>query len=323
MNAGYLSVRGTASTIARSSGHRFKTMFHGSIVALLTPFTASGEIDFTALKKLVDFHLAAGTSALVIAGTTGESATLENHEYKELLKTAVQLVDGKIPVIAGSGSASTRHAIEQSVVAESLGAAAVLVVTPYYNRPTQAGLEAHYRAIADEISIPVILYNVPSRTSVDLEPQTTVKLASHPNIVGLKEAVGDIDRIARLVRDCPPDFAVISGDDPTCLAAIEAGARGVISVAANVAAGHMAAMCRAGLEGDWETAHRINASLMPLYETMALETNPIPVKWAAFEMGLVDSAIRLPLTMLDEKHRKAVAECLKKLEITVPEGGSE
>ena len=294
-------------------------MFHGSIVALITPFTAAGEVDYTALEKLVEFHLEAGTDALVVAGTTGESATLEVDEYESLLKAAIHLSDGKIPVIAGTGSASTQHAINQSVLAESLGASAVLVVTPYYNRPTQAGLVAHYTAIADSISIPLILYNVPSRTSVDLEPETTIQLASHPNIIGLKEAVPDLDRIARLVHDCPPDFVILSGDDPTCLAAMKVGARGVISVAANVAPGPMASMCEAALEGNWEEAGRIDGSLGTLYETMALETNPIPVKWAAFELGLIGKDLRLPLTQLATRHRGAVTECLQTLAKAEPE----
>lgn len=305
--------------MARSFRHRFPLMFHGSIVALLTPFDEAGGIDFTALKRLIDFHVEAGTDALVVAGTTGESATLEPEEYSELLSAVIQYVDGRIPVIAGSGSASTSHAVRQSQAAQFLGASAVLVVTPYYNRPTQAGLIGHYRKIADSISIPVILYNVPSRTSVDLAPETTVALSAHPNIVGLKEAVADMSRIARLTRDCPADFVVLSGDDPTCLAAMEQGARGVISVAANVAPGQMARMCRAALEGNMEEAGRINASLEDLFETIALETNPIPVKWAAFEMGLMGPGLRLPLTQLAAQHRETVVQCLENLGIPLNE----
>jgi 4-hydroxy-tetrahydrodipicolinate synthase len=289
-------------------------MFHGSIVALLTPFSPAGEIELTALKRLVNFHLEAGTNALVIAGTTGESATLEKPEFRELVSAAIRYVDGKIPVIAGTGSASTQHAIDQSLVAQSLGASAVLVVTPYYNRPTQAGLAAHFEAVADAISVPLIMYNVPSRTAVDLQPQTAAALAQHEGIVGLKEAVGDIQRVTRLVTDCPSDFTVLSGDDPTCLAAMKAGAKGVISVASNIVPGLMGQMCKAAAEGDWDRAATINQSLASLYETLALETNPIPVKWAAFEMGLIGPNIRLPLLELSKKYRNAVVECLNELE---------
>lgn len=291
-------------------------MFHGSIVALLTPFSEDGGIDFEALKKLLSFHVGAGTSALVIGGTTGESATLEPHEFEQLLGEAVRLVGGAIPVIAGTGSASTEHAIRQSLKAESLGAAAVLVVTPYYNRPTQAGLSEHYRAVAEAVSIPLIMYNVPSRTAVDLRPETAAELARHPGIVGLKEAVADPARVKYLVAQCGPDFEVLSGDDPSCLEAMRAGARGVISVAANIVPRQMCELCEAAAVGDWGRAERINGRLSRLYETLAFETNPIPVKWAAFEMGLAGPMIRLPLTPLDAKYRVAVGECLDALEIS-------
>lgn len=288
-------------------------MFHGSIVALLTPFRDDGGIDFEALKALVSYHLEAGTSALVVAGTTGESATLEPQEFEELLGEAVRLADGRIPVIAGTGSASTAHAISLSRTAERLGADAVLVVTPYYNRPTQAGLAAHFRAVADAVGIPVILYNVPSRTAIDLKPTTAAELARHPNIAGIKEAVADMDRVAYLVAQCGPEFVILSGDDPSCLEAMRTGARGVVSVAANVAAAEMSELCRAAAVGDWSRAEAVNDRLGRLYETISLETNPIPVKWAAFEMGLIGPAIRLPLTPLDEQYRDAVRECLDTL----------
>lgn len=290
-------------------------MFHGSIVALLTPFAESGGIDFEALKGLLSLHVEAGTSAVVIGGTTGESATLEPYEFEQLLSEAVRLTDGAIPVIAGTGSASTEHAIRQSLKAESLGAAAVLVVTPYYNRPTQAGLFEHYRAVADAVSIPLIMYNVPSRTSVDLLPETAAELARHPGIAGLKEAVADPARIRYIVEHCGPDFDVLSGDDPSCLEAMRAGARGVISVAANIAPRQMSELCEVAAVGDWGRAERINDRLARLYETLAFETNPIPVKWAAFEMGLAGPMIRLPLTPLDAKFRDAVGECLDELQI--------
>ena len=291
-------------------------MFHGSIVALLTPFAESGRVDLKALKNLVAFHLEAGTHALVVAGTTGESAALEESEFQELIGAAVGFAGGKIPIIAGTGSASTQHAIHLSREAQSLGASAVLVVTPYYNRPTQAGLAAHYQAVADAIAIPLIMYNVPSRTSVDLQPDTAAALSLHPNIVGLKEAVADMDRITRLVADCPRDFAVLSGDDPSCLAAMRRGASGVVSVAANIAPQRMRLLCEAAFAQDWGQAEQIDTALERLYETLALETNPIPVKWAAFEMGLMGSTIRLPLLVLDKAYRRAVLECLNELEIS-------
>lgn len=303
--------------MAGSFYRRFLSMFHGSIVALVTPFSERGEPDLAALEKLIDFHLEAGTNALVIAGTTGESATLEKTEFRSLIASAVRLAGGRIPVIAGTGSASTRHAIDQSQQAESLGADAVLVVTPYYNRPTQAGLAAHYEAVADAISIPLIMYNVPSRTSVDLLPETAAELARHDGIVGFKEAVGDMERIEKLTRNCPQDFAILSGDDPTCLDAMKLGANGVVSVAANVAAERMQRMCRSALDGDWDAAASIDVSLRELYRVLALETNPIPVKWAVYKMGLVGPAIRLPMTALDDSHRKAVSDCLNELKISV------
>ncbi|MDX1555669.1 MAG: 4-hydroxy-tetrahydrodipicolinate synthase [Xanthomonadales bacterium] len=291
-------------------------MFHGSIVALITPFTDDGGIDFQALERLVSFHVREGTDALVIAGTTGESATLEKDEYTQLVAEAVRLAGDRIPVIAGTGSSSTAHSVALSQKAESLGVSAVLVVTPYYNRPTQAGLEQHFTAIADAVSIPVILYNVPSRTSVDLAPQTAATLSRHPRIVGFKEAVADPDRIKFLVAACGPAFVILSGDDPSCLQAMRAGARGVVSVAANIAPRQMHDLCEAASVGDWGRAEGIDSRLAPLYETLALETNPIPVKWATFEMGLTGPGLRMPLTPLDARHRGAVRECLDQLQIS-------
>lgn len=294
-------------------------MFQGSIVALLTPFTEDGRIDLAALETLVSFHRDAGTHGLVVAGTTGESATLEDREFEELLAAVVRQAGGAIPVIAGTGSASTRHAIEQSRKAEALGADAVLVVTPYYNRPAQRGLVAHFRAVADAISIPVIVYNVPSRTGVDMQPEAAAALSAHPGIAGVKEAVSDIARVRELVARCGPEFAVLSGDDPSSLGAMKAGARGVISVAANIAPATMRAMCEAAAAGDWGRADALNDELADLYETLALESNPIPVKWAAFEMGLIGPEIRLPLTPLDPSHRETVRKCLERLEIAQAE----
>jgi len=301
--------------MAGSFCHHSRSMFHGSIVALLTPFTADGGIDRQALRRLVDFHVEAGTNAIVVAGTTGESASLLDGEFEQLLSATLDESEGRIPIIAGTGSAATAHTIRQSLKAQELGASAVLVVTPYYNRPPQRGLAAHYRAVADSIEIPLIMYNVPSRTSVDLKPETAIELAAHPGIAGLKEAVPDPGRVAFLVANCGPDFAVLSGDDPSCLAAMRAGARGVVSVAANIVPGLMQALCQAAANGDWEGALDVNQRLGKLYETLALETNPIPVKWAAFEIGLLGPKLRLPLTVLETELQGVVKDCLKELGI--------
>ena len=278
-------------------------MFNGSIVALVTPFTDQGEIDFPALDGLVAFHIEHGTDGLVIAGTTGESATLSRDEFAAVLKRVLGQVAGRMPVAAGTGSASTASAIRQTQLACELGADAALVVTPYYNRPTQAGLLSHFTAIADESSIPLVLYNVPSRTAVDMLPATVAQLAAHPRIVGIKEAVADPERIVKLAESCGAGFVVLSGDDHSCLEAMKRGAAGVISVAANAAPGQMHLLCRAAQRQDWAEAERIDSALQPLFDLLMIETNPIPVKWALFQMGLVSSRIRLPLTELDEKHR--------------------
>ena len=285
-------------------------MFNGSIVALVTPFDATGGVDLPAFDRLVAFHLENGTRALVIAGTTGESATLSPEEYSGLLERAVECANGRIPVIAGTGSASTARAVDNTVRARALGADAVLVVTPYYNRPTQAGLLAHFTAVADSADLPLLLYNVPSRTAVDLQPETVERLAAHPRIVGIKEAVAEPGRVAELVDRCGPDFVVLSGDDGGCLRAMKDGATGVISVAANVLPGDMQALCEAAESGDWERADALERTLKPLFEALMIETNPIPVKWALFEMGLIGPAIRLPLTELAESCRKPLREAL-------------
>jgi len=290
-------------------------MFSGSIVALVTPFTGTGGVDFAALEGLVEFHLEQGTDGIVVAGTTGESAALDKQEFSDVLAAVVRRVDGSIPVLAGTGSASTRVAVEQSRVAGGQGADGVLVVTPYYVRPNQAGLEAHFLTIADASSVPVLLYNVPTRTAVDLLPATVERLRAHPRIVGVKEAVRDSNRIAELVRRCGADFTVLSGDDPSCLAAMRAGAAGVISVAANAAPGPMRQMCAAVRRGDWTAAEAEDRRLQALFDQLAVDTNPIPVKWALFEMGRIGPGIRLPLVALDESLRGALRETLASLDL--------
>lgn len=287
-----------------------KPMFNGSIVALVTPFTEQGEIDLEALAGLVDFHLSSGTDGLVVAGTTGESAALGRDEFCRLLQRVSGLVGGRVPVLAGTGTASTRSTVEHTAMAAEYGADAVLVVTPYYVKPPQTGLEAHYRAIADASKLPVVLYNVPSRTAVDMLPATVERLSSHERIVGVKEAVPDATRIEELCSRCGPGFSVLSGDDASCLDAMKHGAHGVISVAANVVPGPMHELCAAAARFEWDAAERTDSSLKALFEVLMIETNPIPVKWALFEMGLIGSGIRLPLTGLSEAPAARVRQVL-------------
>ena len=289
------------------------SMFRGSIVALVTPFTDGGEVDHAALDGLVEFHLEQGSDGLVVAGTTGESATLTRQEFRELLQAVVRRVDGVVPVLAGTGSAATTAAVEQSRQAAELGADGLLVVTPYYNRPPQSGLEAHFTAVAEAVNLPLVLYNVPSRTAVDLLPATVARLATHPRIVGIKEAKRQPGRVEELVALCGDGFTVLSGDDPSCLSAMQSGARGVVSVAANVAPAQMHQLCSLAAAGDWATARSLDQRLQLLFEALAVETNPIPVKWALFELSRVGPQIRLPLTPLDEALRGPLRRCLETL----------
>ena len=287
-----------------------KPEFKGSIVALVTPFTAGGKIDFKAVDGLVDFHLENHSDGLVVAGTTGESAALDGPEFGSLLSRVMKRADGKIPILAGTGCASTRLAVEKTVCAAGLGADGALVVTPYYNKPTQSGLQAHFTAVADASEIPVILYNVPSRTAVDMLPETVEKLAPHERIAGLKEAVPGAARIRELRNRCGPDFFLFSGDDSSCLEAMRVSANGVVSVAANIVPGPMHALCAAAERHDWGEAGQFDKRLRPVFDVLMIETNPIPVKWALFEMGMIESGLRLPLARLDKKFRESVRRCL-------------
>ena len=291
-------------------------MFHGSIAALVTPFTEQGEIDFEAARRLVDFHVENASDGLVVAGTTGESATLSPDEFTALLECVLARAGGKIPVLAGTGSASTARAIEHTRLAGRCGAAAALIVTPYYNRPTQQGQLAHYRAIAEQSELPILLYNVPGRTGVDMQPETVARLARHPAIIGIKEAVADAARIDELLRSCGEDFIVLSGDDPSCLRSMKRGARGVISVAANVAPALMSSLCEAAERGDWDVAEAVENKLRELFRILMIESNPIPVKWSLFEMKLIGPALRLPLTPLDASFREPLRACLSELGLT-------
>ncbi len=286
-------------------------MVKGSIVALVTPMTVSGEIDYPVLGDLIAWHIEAGTQALVSVGTTGESATLDTTEHCAVLDFTVQQVAGRIPVIAGTGANATREAIHLTRYAREAGAEACLLVTPYYNKPTQEGLYQHYRAIAEAVAIPQILYNVPGRTAVDLLPETVVRLAGLSNIIGVKEATGDVSRITSLRERVANDFAIYSGDDATACQAILQGADGDISVTANVAPAQMQAMCAAALAGDAGRAQVLDAELAGLHQMLFVESNPIPVKWALAEMGRLSAGIRLPLTPLAAAAQPAVAQALR------------
>ncbi|WP_444942792.1 4-hydroxy-tetrahydrodipicolinate synthase [Microbulbifer sp. ZKSA006] len=286
-------------------------MLTGSMVALATPMYADGSPDWDSLHNLVEWHIEQGTRALVAVGTTGESATLDFNEHIEVIRRVVDQVAGRIPVIAGTGANSTTEAIELTENAARCGADACLLVTPYYNKPTQEGLYQHYRAIAKSVSIPQILYNVPGRTAVDMLPETVQRLASVGNIVGIKEATGDLERAKVLIDTLPEGFAVYSGDDSTAVELMLLGGHGNISVTANVAPAAVAQMCEAALVGDAVTARAIDQRIQILHEVLFLESNPIPVKWALREMGRVDGGIRLPLTSLAPEHHGTVREALR------------
>ncbi len=292
-------------------------MFKGSSVALITPMkadeTGASSIDLDAFDALLTWHLEAGTSSVVIGGTTGESATLDHEEYVTLLTHAVERLKGHLTVIAGTGSPSTEHTIHRTRLAQALGADAALVVTPSYNRPSQRGLLAHYRAVADASEIPVILYNVPSRTACDLLPETALALAKHEQIVAIKEAVPDPGRIQALLDG---GLCVLSGDDPTFVRSMEMGAAGVISVASNIVPSTMARLCALAESGDFKEARDLNQTLEPLYEFLGVETNPVPAKWLLAQMGRCRDAIRLPLVGLDSQYHakgQALIESLQGL----------
>lgn len=280
-------------------------MFHGSLVALVTPMHVDGSIDFASLEKLIDWHIDNKTDGLVILGTTGESATIENQERREIITLAIARARHQMPVIVGAGTNSTACSIALTREAMSLGADAVLLVTPYYNKPTQEGLFQHYRAIAKAVPIPQILYNVPGRTCCDLLPETISRLSQFANIIGVKEATGDLKRLQKLLAfNLKMDF--YSGDDATAMEFILQGGQGVISVAANVAPRLMHELCVAALKKDRINAEKINSELTNLYKILFIETNPIPTKWALEEMGLIQSGIRLPLTRLSSQHQMAL-----------------
>ncbi|HVC37341.1 MAG TPA: 4-hydroxy-tetrahydrodipicolinate synthase [Gammaproteobacteria bacterium] len=286
-------------------------MFQGSIVALVTPMADDGRVDFAALEKLVHWHIAEGTDAIVAVGTTGESATLESDEHMRVLDCCLRAAAGRIPVIAGTGASSTAHALALTRLAQARGAAAALVVVPYYNKPTQEGLYQHFRAIAEAVSLPLILYNVPSRSVVDMLPETVARLALIQNIIGIKEATGKLERLEEIRRRCGEAFLLISGDDATAMEFILRGGQGVISVTANIAPKLMHAMCAAARAGNRSQAEILNQRLAMLHKHLFLESSPIPVKWALREMGRIPAGIRLPLTPLAPDHHDALRVALR------------
>ena len=286
-------------------------MFSGSMVALLTPFDSSGEVDYIGLQKLVDYHIDAGTKAIISVGTTGESTTLTVDEQVKVVLKTLEYVDGRVPVIAGTGANATHEAVTITKLFSGTGIAGCLSVTPYYNKPTQEGLYQHYKAIAAATDIPQILYNVPGRTAVDLQPETVARLAKLDNIIGIKDATGDITRVKKTRELCGADFIQLSGDDATAVDFVAEGGHGVISVTANIAAAEMATMFDLALDGNIEAAQEINQRLMPLHTKLFVEANPIPVKWAAHQMGLIEhDNLRLPLTVLSESQQPIVKQAL-------------
>lgn len=286
-------------------------MLTGSIVALITPMDDAGGVDLESLQKLVDFHVQNGTDGIVSVGTSGESATLDIDEQIEVIGHTVRLAAGRIPIIAGTGGNSTSEVLELTARSAALGVAACLLVVPYYNKPTQHGLYQHFRAVAEGVDVPQILYNVPGRTALDMVNDTVVQLAKIPNIIGIKDATGDIPRVGDFRQRCGDDFVIYSGDDATTLALIKAGGHGCISVTANVAPKQMHEMCRAALAGDLPLAERINRSLDNLHSSLFLESNPIPAKWAVSQLGLAGRGIRLPLTWLSEQYHEQVAAAMR------------
>src|SRR5690242_8030217 len=293
-------------------------MITGSLVAIVTPMREDGSLDLARFRSLIDWHVAEGTDAIVVVGTTGESPTVNVDEHKELIRIAVQHARGRKPIIAGTGGNSTVEAIELTASAKQNGATACLSVVPYYNKPTQEGMYLHFRKIAETVDLPMILYNVPGRTVADLQTDTVLRLAQVPGIIGIKEATANIERNSDLIRRAPRNFAIYSGDDATCLAVILLGGHGVISVTANVAPKLMHQMCAAALVGDVKKARELNYRLFPLHQKLFVEANPIPVKWALAQMGMIEYGLRLPLSPLAEKFHETVREALHEAGIALP-----
>ena len=286
-------------------------MFTGSLVALVTPFDGSNRVDYSSLKRLIDFHVEQGSSGLVIGGTTGEAATLARLEHIELIGRAVEIADGRLPVIAGTGSNSTAQTVDLSRAVADTGLDAYLLVVPYYNKPLQEGLYQHFTVVADAVDKPVMMYNVPGRTVADMLPETVARLAKHENIFGIKEATGDIDRLRAIQDLVADDFMFYSGDDFTLLPFIEQGGHGVVTVSGNVAAAQVATLCRLALEGRADEAKVLDDTLQALNSMLFIESNPIPVKWAVSQMGLMEEHIRLPLTPFSAQYHEAMRAAMR------------
>ena len=287
----------------------------GSLVAIVTPMFDDGRLDIPSLNALIEFHIAQGSDGIVIVGTTGESPTVDFDEHCLLIQTAVEQVRGRVPVIAGTGANSTKEAIALTQKAKELGVDACLLVAPYYNKPTQEGLYQHFKAIADAVAIPQILYNVPGRTGCDISNDTVLRLASHANIIGIKDATGGIERGTDLILRAPKDFAVLSGDDATVMSLMLLGGKGVISVTANVAPKLMHELCVAAVAGDAVKARQINANLFPLHQKLFVEANPIPVKWVLQQMGLINGGIRLPMVPLSASYHDVLRAACKPAQV--------
>ena len=288
------------------------SIFKGSMVAIATPMNVDGSLDFDSLDNLIEFHVKNKTDVIISVGTTGESATLDFEEHSKVIKTTIEIVKGRIPVIAGTGANSTSEAIELTESAKKNGADGCLLVTPYYNKPTQEGLFQHYKKIGDAVAIPQILYNVPGRTSVDMLPETVQRLSTHNNIIGIKEASGNKDRSIQLIKLCSENIQIFTGDDKTSMSDIIDGFSGNISVTANVAPLEMHKMCKYAIEGNLEKATEINSKIEVLHDILFCESNPIPVKWCLNKMGLIKKGIRLPLTWMDEKYNESLNNALIK-----------
>lgn len=286
-------------------------MITGSIVALVTPMVPDSlDVDWDALERLIEWHIEQGTHAIVAVGTTGESATLSVEEHSRVIKATVDIAKGRLPIIAGTGANCTREAIELTEAAKKAGADACLLVTPYYNKPTQEGLYQHYKTIAQAVDIEQILYNVPGRTACDMSNETIIRLSAIKNIIGVKDATGDLQRAAELIEQAPEGFAIYSGDDHSARELMLLGGHGDISVTANVAPKLMSQMCQAALKGDADQAQSIDKQLLAIHDAMFVESNPIPVKWAVCQLGIIEDAIRLPLTQLSEQYRVKVLQAL-------------
>jgi 4-hydroxy-tetrahydrodipicolinate synthase len=293
-------------------------MITGSLVAIVTPMLEDGRLDLPRFRSLIDWHIAQGTAAIVVVGTTGESPTVNFDEHKELIRIAVEHSAGRLPIIAGTGGNSTAEAIELSESAKKAGATASLSVVPYYNKPTQDGMYQHFRSIAEKVELPMLLYNVPSRTIADLSNDTVLRLAEVPGIIGIKDATSNMERATDLVKRAPRNFAIYSGDDAAALPLILLGGHGVISVTANVAPRAMAEMCSAALVGDVKKAREINLRLIGLHQKLFIETSPAPVKWAMAQMGLIEPGLRLPMVPLTDRSYEAVREALAEAGVALP-----